>query len=225
MRKPHIGLAPEGSPIIGLLTVTSLFFACLGWAFPALIALVLLWFSVFFFRDPERVTPREADIAVSPADGRIVRIAERDDPFTGQPRTCVSIFMNLFSVHVNRTPVAGTVTGTAYHPGRFFNAAWDKASTDNERCAWQIRDERDQDWAFVQIAGLVARRIVARSEPGDILARGDRIGMIRFGSRVDLYLPRGYDACVEIGDAVFAGQTVVARLSPVPASPSEDDHA
>jgi len=123
----------------------------------------------------------------------------------------VSIFMNVFSVHVNRSPVAGEVTDVRYHPGAFLNAAWDKASSDNERCAWQVRDQDGRDWTFVQIAGLIARRIVPHAELGDFLGRGQRMGMIRFGSRVDLYLPQGYDVCVSIGEAVFAGQSIVAR--------------
>ncbi len=213
MRKPSLGLAPEGAPVIGLLALTALVFACLDWWPPALVVLILLWFAVHFFRDPERVIPRGEGLAVSPADGRIIRITDRDDPFTGEKRVCVSIFMNLFNVHVNRSPVAGQVTDVAYTPGAFVNASWDKASTDNERCAWQVRDADGAAWTFVQIAGLVARRIVARAETGDVLARGERFGLIRFGSRVDLYLPEGYNAAVGIGQAVFAGQTVVARRS------------
>lgn len=213
MRKPSLGLAPEGAPIIGLLAVSALCFACLDWWPVALLALVLLWFATHFFRDPERVIPHGEDLAVSPADGRIIRIADRDDPFTGEKRVCVSIFMNVFNVHVNRSPVAGQVTDLAYTPGAFFNASWDKASTDNERCAWRVLDAGGDAWTFVQIAGLVARRIVARAEVGDSLDRGERFGLIRFGSRVDLYLPEGYDSCVGIGQAVFAGQTVVARRS------------
>ena len=213
MRKPSIGVAPEGFPFIGLLAVTALCFACLDWELLTAAALVLLWLAGHFFRDPERVIPQEEKLAVSPADGRIIRIAEREEPFSGEMRTCISIFMNLFSVHVNRSPVAGTVEQVRYWPGKFFNAAWDKASSDNERCAWQVLDKEGGTWTFVQIAGLVARRIVARAEAGDELARGERFGLIRFGSRVDLYLPQGYDPAVGIGDAVFAGQTVVARAS------------
>lgn len=210
MKKPGIALAPEGAPIIGLLTVLTLATAMLGWWPVTLAAFVLLWFSVHFFRDPERVIPQGEGIAVSPADGRIIRIEERADPMGGEGRLCVSIFMNVFSVHVNRTPVAGTVTGVCYHPGKFFNAAWDKASTDNERCSWRMRADDGEEWTFVQIAGLIARRIVPHAETGDELARGQRFGMIRFGSRVDVYLPAAYAPSVSIGDQVFAGQTVIA---------------
>ena len=211
MNKPGIGLAPEGAPIIGLLTVLSLCFAILDWWPVTLVALLALWFSVHFFRDPERVIPKEEGLAVSPADGRIIRIESRTDPMNGETRQCISIFMNVFSVHVNRTPVSGTVTGIRYLPGKFFNAAWDKASTDNEQCLWQMSDEEGRSWTFVQIAGLVARRIVPHAEQGDILRRGQRFGMIRFGSRVDVYLPSDYNPAVRIGEQVFAGQTVLAR--------------
>ena len=130
---------------------------------------------------------------------------------TGENRTCVSIFMNVFSVHVNRAPVSGTVEDLRYWPGKFLNAALDKASGENERCACLLRDTGGEQWTFVQIAGLIARRIVCRAEAGDTLARGQRFGMIRFGSRVDLYVPEGYLPAVSIGEKVFAGQSVIAQ--------------
>ena len=213
MNKPSIGLAPEGAPIIGLLTVLSLCSASLDWWPVTVLALIALWFSVHFFRDPERGIPQEAGVAVSPADGRVVRMERRADPMSGETRLCVSIFMNIFNVHVNRAPVAGSVTGVRYLPGKFFNAALDKASTDNEQCLWQMRDENGDLWTFVQIAGLIARRIVPHAEMGDELRRGQRFGMIRFGSRVDVYLPADYTSSVSIGENVFAGQTVLAKKS------------
>ncbi len=211
MNKPGIGLAPEGMPILALLAVVSVCMAGLDWWPLAVPALILLLFTAHFFRDPERVIPQDADIAVSPADGRVIRMERRTDPMDGEQKLCVSIFMNVFNVHVNRAPVTGTVTDIRYVPGAFFNASWDKASSDNERCLWQMRGESGESWTFVQIAGLVARRIVARAETGDGLRRGQRFGMIRFGSRVDVYLPANYDPAVGIGDKVFAGQSVLAR--------------
>lgn len=211
MRKASIGITPEGVPAIGLCALVTLSLAMLGCATGSFVFMLLTWFCCHFFRDPERVTPTAPGLAISPADGKVVRVQTMPDPFTGQPRTAVCIFMNVFSVHVNRAPVAGTVTGIAYHPGKFLNAAWDKASTDNERCAYQMTEEGGSTWTFVQIAGLIARRIVCRTDEGDTLARGERFGMIRFGSRVDLYLPDDYSPAVNVGEQVFAGQTIVAR--------------
>ncbi|WMW64058.1 phosphatidylserine decarboxylase family protein [Nitratidesulfovibrio liaohensis] len=211
MRKASIGITPEGVPAIGLCALVTLSLAMLGCATGSFVFMLLTWFCCHFFRDPERVTPTAPGLAVSPADGKVVRVQTMPDPFTGQPRTAVCIFMNVFSVHVNRAPVTGTVTGIAYHPGKFLNAAWDKASTDNERCAYQMTEDGGSTWTFVQIAGLIARRIVCRTDEGDALARGERFGMIRFGSRVDLYLPDDYSPAVNVGEQVFAGQTVVAR--------------
>ncbi len=211
MKKESISIAKEGYPIIGLFAVSALVFACFKCPFGAIIFLAFLWFSVFFFRDPERVVPGAGGLAVSPADGKIIRIQKREDPLDGKEKTCVSIFMNIFSVHVNRSPVAGTLQKIAYFPGKFVNASFDKASTDNERCVYQVVDEDGLYWEFVQISGLIARRIVCRADEGDVLSRGERFGMIRFGSRVDVYLPDEYESAVKIGEQVFAGQSVLAR--------------
>ncbi len=183
----------------------------LGCAVMTVVFLVLVWFALNFFRDPERVVPDEEGAAVSPADGRVVKVERRTDPVSGETRQCVCVFMNVFNVHVNRSPVTGTITAIRYHAGKFFNASLDKASTDNERCEYQVTDASGATWTFVQIAGLVARRIVCRVERGDELARGERFGMIRFGSRVDLYLPDSYIPAVSVGEKVLAGQTVIAR--------------
>lgn len=211
MRKANIGVAPEGLPFLFLLALTTLTFAALRCWPLALLFLIFTWFAGHFFRDPERVVPTEADAAVSPADGRIVRVEPKADPITGEVRPCISIFMNVVNVHVNRMPVAGKIEAIRYFPGAFFNAALDKASTDNERCAYLVRDEEERPWVMVQVAGLVARRIVCRVEEGDSLARGERYGMIRFGSRVDLYLPPDYSAVVTNGDVVTAGESILAR--------------
>ncbi len=211
MRTAHCGITPEGWPCIGLTGFSALVFAALGWWPLALVFLALCWFSMHFFRDPERVTPQGPGLAISPADGKVIRIEEKPDPFSGEKRLCISIFMNVFSVHVNRSPVSCTVEDIRYFPGAFVNAAFDKAATDNERCAYSLRDDSGKQWTMVQIAGLVARRIVCRTDIGDVLERGQRYGMIRFGSRVDLYMPEGYVAAAQLGQQVFAGQCVVAR--------------
>ncbi|CAK7008447.1 MAG: Phosphatidylserine decarboxylase proenzyme [Desulfovibrio sp.] len=210
MRQGSIGIAPEGYPFIFLCALSAIVFGVMGCWPLAFIFLAATWFSGHFFRDPERVVPTEADVAVSPADGKVVKIQPMPDPFTGEMRTCVCIFMNVCNVHVNRSPVAGKIAAIKYYPGKFFNAAWDKASTDNERCAYSLSTKQG-DFTMVQIAGLIARRIVCRVQEGEKLDRGERFGLIRFGSRVDLYLPESFVPTVSIGDKVCAGQSVVAK--------------
>ena len=211
MRKPSAGLTLEGVPILLLSGFSAFIFALLGWWPPALILLLLFIFALHFFRDPERVVPSGQDLAVSPADGKVIRIQTKADPITGEQRQCISVFMNVFSVHVNRMPVSGKITRILYIPGKFFNVALDKAVDANERCCYAIRDEHGEMWQMVQIAGLVARRIVCRVDEGEKLTRGERFGMIKFGSRVDLYLPPSYTPSVLIGEKVHAGQTVLAH--------------
>lgn len=211
MRPASCNIAPEGWPFIGLAAFTSLLLAVFECWPGALLGWILTLFCLYFFRDPERVLPKDQALAASPADGRIIRIERRPDPFSGKERTCISIFMNVFSVHVNRAPVAAHVDEMRYWPGKFFNASLDKASTDNERLGWLLADKDGKPWTMVQIAGLIARRIVCRAEVGDNLARGERLGLIRFGSRVDLYLPDGYVPAVHLGEKVFAGESPIAR--------------
>lgn len=209
MRKPSIGLSLEGLPSIGLAAFATLVFAAMGWWLLALILLVVTGFVVNFFRDPERVAPEDTDAVVSPADGRVIKVDFAPDPITGEIRQVVCVFMNVFDVHVNRAPVEGSVELIRYIPGKFFNASLDKASTDNERNILVMGRGADR-FTIVQIAGLVARRIVCWTEPGDILRRGERFGLIKFGSRVDLYLPDGYAVKVYAGETVRAGETALA---------------
>lgn len=209
MRKASAGIAPEGYPFIFLLAFSSLVFAMFCWP-GAFLLLAGAWFAAYFFRDPERVVPQDKGLAVSPADGKVVKIQPMEDPLSGETKMCVCVFMNVFSVHVNRSPIAGTVKRIAYYPGKFLNAALDKASTDNERCVYDIQS-KEGNFTVVQIAGLIARRIVCRAEEGDKVERGERFGLIRFGSRVDVYLPEGYEPAVAIGQRVSAGQSVLAR--------------
>jgi len=211
MRKRNLGLCPEGGSAIFLCTVCTLVFAVMEWEILAVVFLLLLVFSLNFFRDPERVIPDKKAIAVSPADGKVVRVGTDIDPVSKEERTVICVFMNVFDVHVNRSPVAGTVQGFEYVPGKFINASVDKASKDNERCAMQIKDEAGDFWTVVQIAGLVARRIVVWTDRNDMLSRGERFGMIKFGSRLDLYLPPGYVPIVDLGAKVLAGQSVLAN--------------
>ena len=171
----------------------------------------------YFFRDPERVTPKGDNLVISPADGIVSLIepavppAELGMPDT--PLTRVSVFMNVFNCHVNRAPVAGEITEIAYRPGKFFNALLDKASEDNERNSLRIKMADGREVAAVQIAGLVARRIVCFTKKGAHTQAGQRFGLIRFGSRVDVYLPEGVTPRVSIGQTMVAGETVLAELS------------
>jgi phosphatidylserine decarboxylase len=188
----------------------------LGW-----IGVGLTVWCYYFFRDPERVTPQRPGLIVSPADGIVSLIEPAVPPAElGLPDvalTRVSVFMNVFNCHVNRTPVAGEITAIAYRPGTFFNASLDKASTDNERNSLAIRMGDGRQIAVVQIAGLVARRIVCFAKPGDRLQTGERFGLIRFGSRLDVYLPEGVDPLVSLGQTMVAGETVIADLTVAPA--------
>ena len=194
----------------------------LGWpghtAGAAMLALSL-W-AVWFFRDPDRSIPSERGAVICPADGVVCFVGPGEpppelgvDPAEARGMTRVSVFMNVFNVHVNRSPVGGVVERVAYKPGRFFNASFDKASELNERCSLLVRTPEGVAVPVVQIAGLIARRIVCRAREGDALDAGARYGLIRFGSRVDTYLPRGVGASVRVGARVTAGETVLARLA------------
>ena len=211
MHKPSIGLSLEGLPFVFFTAMATVTFALLNCWVMATLLLVILFLVLDFFRDPERVVPQEPGVAVSPADGKVIKVETMRDPLTGEDRTAICVFMNVFNVHVNRMPVAGRIARIAYFGGKFVNASFDKASTDNERNTLLIEDEGGRNWTMVQIAGLIARRIICWGEEGDTLARGQRFGLIKFGSRVDLYIPSDYESRVRTGEKVFAGQTVLAR--------------
>lgn len=189
------------------------------------IGLVLTLWCIYFFRNPVRVTPQRPGLIVSPADGTVVSVGpaplpaelESDNPedplFAEKSLTRVSIFLNVFDVHVNRNPIAGKVTQVAYHPGKFLNASLDKASVDNERNSVVVKiDDHDASIAFVQIAGLVARRILCDAKKGDHLKTGQHYGIIRFGSRLDIYLPPKAVPMVAVGQRMIGAETVIADL-------------
>lgn len=192
--------------------VTASFFL-MGWTVLGVIASCVSAFICWFFRDPDRVIPQESGALVSPADGRVV-IAERveTNDYVDGPCLQVSIFMNVFNVHVNRVPFTGVVEHAEYFPGKFFNASLDKASKDNERNALVIRTEAGKLYGVVQIAGLIARRIVCKVKKGESLTRGNRYGMICFGSRLDLYLPEDTALEVQLGENVSAGSSIIGYL-------------
>jgi phosphatidylserine decarboxylase len=224
-QEPRITLARDGYPmIVGTLVVAGLLCAAaalspgrlataLGIA--AGVVFVAALFLVNFFRDPRREVPREPGLIVSPADGRVIAVeaAEAKPRFVSAPAAKISIFMSPLNVHVNRAPVDGEVVAVHYHPGEYFAAFSDKASLDNEQNAIVMRSSEGREIAFVQIAGFLARRIVCRVEPGQHCARGERVGMIKLGSRVDVYIPGEVALRVKPGQNVTAGETVLGVLS------------
>lgn len=210
---PHPLIAREGWPFLAItLAAAALLVALAGWAW-SLPLWILFIFEVQFFRDPPREVPPGERSILSPADGRIVAIEPVRDPWLGRDALKISVFMNVFNVHSNRSPVDGAVRQRWYHPGAFVNAALDKASIENERNALHIRTVGGADITCVQVAGLVARRILCYVEAGTPLKRGQRYGFIRFGSRVDLYLPPDVRVTAAIGDKVKATTSVLAELA------------
>lgn len=209
---PHPFFAREGRPfIIGTFAMAAIFWF-LDWEFLAFLALILFVFCAQFFRDPAREMPTDPRAVLSPVDGRVCKVQKATDPLTGEDCTMVSIFMNVFNVHSQKSPVAGRVEEIVYTPGLFLNADLDKASTDNERNAVRVVTDEGRSITFVQVAGLIARRILCYTKIGDRLEKGERYGFIRFGSRVDVYLPLDAEITVSIGDKVTGVMSTIARL-------------
>jgi phosphatidylserine decarboxylase len=209
---PHPIIAREGWPFLGVALVVSLLVTYFAgwWSAPLWLATL---FILQFFRDPPRQVPEDPSAVVSPADGRVVWVGRTQDPYLKREALKVSVFMNVFNVHSNRAPVDGVVKERWYFPGSFLNAALDKASLENERNALWLRTRGGQDVTCVQVAGLIARRILSYVEVGAALVRGQRYGFIRFGSRVDVYLPLDAEVTAAIGEKVYAVESVLARLS------------
>jgi len=210
-----VPINPAGWPFIGLFVAAciGLFMVSepLGW-----IGVILTLWCAYFFRDPDRVTPTRGGLVVSPADG-VVQLIDRAAPpleleMGNKERTRVCVFMNVFNVHVNRIPIDGEISKISYRPGRFFNASLDKASEFNERMSLRLKTTENHEIAFVQIAGLIARRIRCDAIEGQTVKAGERFGLIRFGSRVDVYLPEGVEPMVCVGQSTFAAETVIADL-------------
>lgn len=208
---PHPLIAREGWPFLAGIVVISLV-VTFWWPSLSVIFWLLSLFVLQFFRDPARMAPDDALAVLSPADGRIVAVEEVRDPHADRDAIKISVFMNVFNVHSNRAPVKGTVQTVNYFAGKFFNAALDKASLENERNAMVLRTPEGHVVTAVQVAGLIAKRILCYAKPGDELYAGQRYGFIRFGSRVDVYLPLGSRPRVAIGDKVQATSTVLADL-------------
>jgi phosphatidylserine decarboxylase len=204
-------IAPEGLPFIAIAAGIALLSAYFSWrAFG--VFLILTIFVAAFFRDPARVIPQGPGLVVSPADGKVVHIASTPPGHAaGEGATQISIFLSIFDVHINRAPIAGTITDVVYHKGEFLPAFDDKASLRNEQNRAFIAGPEGRV-GFTQIAGLIARRIVFRKKSGDVVARGEPVGLIRFGSRTDVFLPRGSTLNVKVGDRVRGGSSVIAHL-------------
>lgn len=212
---PHPIIAREGWVLIGgSFLLAALWTSVAGFGFVAALLWILFLLVTQFFRDPPRTVPTIPDVVLSPADGQIVKVEKTIDPFTNKEAILISVFMNIFNVHCQRSPVEGTVEDVQYYPGKFLNADLDKASTENERNAVVIRLKDGQAITVVQVAGLVARRILCYVQKGDELSRGERYGFIRFGSRLDVYLPTDAEPCVTIGEKVLGTETILAKLQP-----------
>ena len=208
---PHPIIAREGWPFLAISVIPAIAATvwCAVWSIP-------LWFIALFvlqfFRDPPREIPQDVGAVLSPADGRVIKVERTQDPYGQREAILISVFMNVFNVHSNRSPVDGTVEQVRYFPGKFVNADLDKASAENERNAVVLKTADGRTVTFVQVAGLIARRILCYVKAGDKLARGQRYGFIRFGSRVDVYLPLNAGVKVSIGDKVSATTTILATL-------------
>ncbi|MCF6179367.1 MAG: phosphatidylserine decarboxylase family protein [Geopsychrobacter sp.] len=214
MRNANQPVAQEGYPFIGLFAFITLVFALLGWGFMAVLLLALILFAIYFFRNPERTAPQGDDLVIAPADGEVIFVGDvEEERYFEDSVQKISIFMSVFNVHVNRVPWSGKVVDKFYSPGKFFNASLDKASEQNEQGGLLLEDEKGRRILFVQIAGLIARRIVTYPVIGDLLQHGTRYGLIRFGSRVDLYFPKTADVTVTLGERTVAGETVLGTLS------------
>ena len=210
---PYPIVAREGWPFLAAAVAAAALVAAFAsgwWSAPLWLAAL---FVLQFFRDPPREVPEDPAAVVSPADGRVVAVEKARDPWLERDALKISVFMNVFNVHSNRAPVDGTVRQVWYHAGRFLNAALDKASVENERNALWLRTRAGADITCVQVAGLIARRILCYVSAGAEMSRGQRFGFIRFGSRVDVYLPLDAQAVAAIGDKVYAAQSVLARLT------------
>ena len=208
---PYPFFAREGWPFIAISLIVFLTLLSLGLFFSAFLALILSIFTFQFFRDPKRSGPNDDSVITSPADGRVIFIGKSLDPLQKTEALKISVFMNVFNVHSNRSPIEGTIKSVDYRSGDFFNADLDKASEQNERNSVLFVDKNGRRLTCIQIAGLVARRICCYVSPGDTVQRGARFGFIRFGSRVDVYLPVNARPLVTVGDKILAHSSAIAN--------------
>ena len=209
---PHPIIAREGWPFLTIAIILAITATVFGTLASSISMWIIALFVLQFFRDPPREIPQQAGVVLSPADWRVIKVERIQDPYGEREAILVSVFMNVFNVHSNRSPVDGIIQKVQYFPGKFVNADLDKASSENERNAIVLQTNDGQTVTFVQVAGLIARRILCYVQAGDTLTRGQRYGFIRFGSRVDVYLPLTANVKVSIGDKVSATTTILAQL-------------
>jgi phosphatidylserine decarboxylase len=212
MKKHKIPVAKEGWPFILALAIFTMALFVFGWTSIGMLSLILTLFVLSFFRDPERIVPEGQNVVVSPADGKVVVIKDIYEPdYLQEEVTQISIFLSVFNVHVNRTPIGGVIETVKYNPGRFHIASVDKASLANEQIGMVIRDG-NRRLLVKQIAGFIARRVVCYAKPGDMIKKGDRYGLIRFGSRADIFLPKDAEIKVQLGDRVKGARDIIGLL-------------
>ncbi|WHZ22960.1 MAG: Phosphatidylserine decarboxylase [Nitrospira sp.] len=212
-RAAGIPIVKEGWPFVGGLGGAALFFGLVGWTIPTALAGGFTLFTAWFFRNPSRTVPQQPNVVVSPGDGKVIAIEEEFEPrYLKEKSIRVTIFLNVFDVHVNRMPCDGTVEGISYQPGQFLVASKPEATLHNEQNAVMLQTASGAKVLCVQVAGLIARRIVCWVGQGDLVQRGERYGLIRFGSRMDTFVPLGSKICVAVGDRVKGGETIVGEL-------------
>jgi len=212
MRNENTPIAVEGYPFIVLAGFVTMFFALLSWKILAVIAFILTLFITYFFRNPERTLPEDENAVVAPADGVIIFLGPSSEEHVMAEMTKISIFMSVFNVHINRAPISGLIVETFYNRGKFMDVRDERATFENERSGLVLENARGTRIVVVQVAGLIARRIICYLQKGDQAIRGKRYGLIRFGSRLDVYIPTNSDLRVKMGDKTVAGETILGYL-------------
>ena len=212
MRNQNTPIAVEGYPFIFGAAFVTLVLALLSWKIPALLLLCVTCFIAYFFRNPQRRSPEGENLVLAPADGVVIYLGNAPEKHLGEEMLKISIFMSVFNVHINRVPLSGKVLDTFYVRGKFLDVRDEKATFENEQSGMILETEKGQKIVVVQVAGLIARRIISYPEKGDNLRRGTRYGLIRFGSRLDVFLPKDIDLRVAVGDRTVAGETVLGSL-------------
>ncbi|KAF0215679.1 MAG: phosphatidylserine [Geobacteraceae bacterium] len=212
MRNENTPIAVEGYPFIAVAAFITLVFALLSWKILAVFAFIVTLFIIFFFRNPDRIVPEDENAVVAPADGVVIYLGNALEDHLGEEMIKISIFMSVFNVHVNRAPVSGRVVDSFYIRGKFLDVRDERATFENEQSGLILETARGLKIAVVQVAGLIARRIVCYAKKGDEVKRGERYGLIRFGSRLDVYLPKSAQLRVAMGDKTVAGETVLGIL-------------